>query len=159
MAEKKKGRFIGEYEIKGRPLGSGGMATVHLVSKDGKEFAAKVLHQHLMRDRRTVNRFKKEFEIGQKMKSSRAFVKMLELIKEEGCWTIIMEYVPGLTLDEVIKKLGPFSPKEATAYIYELSKALRPFHMNNYVHRDLKLENLVLDKDFNLKLIDLGTVT
>ena len=84
----KEAQMIGEYEIKGRPLGSGGMATVHLVKKNGKEFAAKMLHKHLMRDRRTVNRFKKEFEIGRDMKGNPAFVKMLELIKADGCGNI-----------------------------------------------------------------------
>ena len=151
----KQAKMIGEYQIKGR-LGSGGMATVHLVEKDGKQFAAKMLHQHLMRDRWTVSRFKKEFEIGQKMKANPAFVKMLEYIKADNCWTIIMEHVPGRTLQEMITKLAPFTSKEANAYIYELGDALGSFHLNNYVHRDLKPDNIIITPKGKVKIMDYG---
>lgn len=152
----KEARMIGEYTIEGRPLGSGGMATVYLVGRGKKKFAAKVLHKHLMRERKTVERFKQEFEIGKSMKSNPAFVGMFELFKHDGCWTIIMEYVPGITLQDVLNKLGPLSPKEALCYAYELSAALEKFHIKNYVHRDLKPCNIMISPDGLVKIMDYG---
>lgn len=152
----KEARIIGEYTMEGRPLGSGGMATVYLVTKKGKKFAAKILHKHLMRERKTVERFKQEFAIGQSMKSNPAFVGMFELFKHDGCWTIIMEYVPGITLQDVLNKLGPLSPKEALCYGYELAAALEKFHVKNYVHRDLKPCNIMVAPDGKVKVMDYG---
>ncbi|MCM8541771.1 MAG: serine/threonine protein kinase [Lentisphaeraceae bacterium] len=152
----KEARIIGDYTIEGRPLGSGGMATVYLVTKNRKKFAAKVLHKHLMRERKTVERFKQEFAIGESMKVHPAFVGMHELIKHDGCWTIIMEYVPGITLQDVLNKLGPLSPKEALCYAYELAAALEQFHIKNYVHRDLKPCNIMVSPNGSVKVMDYG---
>ena len=156
MANSSSPRLIGDYEIEGRPLGSGGMATVHLVKKNGKKFAAKVLHKHLMRERKTVERFKQEYAIGESMKTNTAFVSMHELFKHDGCWTIIMEFVPGITLQDILNKLGPLNPKEAVAYIYELSKALEQFHIKNYIHRDLKPCNIMITPAGLVKIMDYG---
>ena len=152
----KEARMIGEYQVEGRPLGSGGMATVFLVSKGRKKFAAKVLHKHLMKERKTVERFKQEYSIGESMKSNPAFVGMFELFKDDGCWTIIMEYVPGITLQDVLNKLGPLSPAEALCYAYELAKALEKFHQKNYIHRDLKPCNIMVTPDGLVKIMDYG---
>jgi len=149
-------QMIGEYTITGKPLGSGGMATVFPVSKGKKQFAAKVLHKHLTRERKTVERFKQEFAIGESMKRNAAFVGMHELFKFDGCWTIIMEYVPGITLQDVLNKLGPLSPKEAISYAYELGKALEKFHLKNYIHRDLKPCNIMITPDGQVKIMDYG---
>jgi len=157
MASKNsQAKMIGDYQIKGRPLGSGGMATVHLVTKDNKEFAAKVLHKHLMRERKTVERFKQEYNIGTSMKRSPAFVKMIDLFKDDGCWIIIMEYVPGCTVHDLLNKFGRLSPKEAIAITYELAEALTPFHAKNYIHRDLKPCNLMLTPAGQVKIMDYG---
>ncbi|MCM8526215.1 MAG: serine/threonine protein kinase, partial [Lentisphaeraceae bacterium] len=152
----KEARTIGDYTIEGRPLGSGGMATVYLVTKNKKKFAAKVLHKHLMRERKTVERFKQEYAIGESMKANPAFVGMHELIKHDGCWTIIMEYVPGITLQDVLNKLGPLTPKEALCYAYELAAALESFHVKNYVHRDLKPCNIMVSTNGSVKVMDYG---
>ena len=152
----KEPQMIGEYTIDGKPLGSGGMATVFPVTKGKKKFAAKVLHKHLTRERKTVERFKQEFAIGESMKRNSAFVGMHELFKHDGCWTIIMEYVPGITLQDVLNKLGPLSPKEAVCYAYELGSALEKFHLKNYIHRDLKPCNIMITPDGQVKIMDYG---
>ncbi|MCM8535807.1 MAG: serine/threonine protein kinase [Lentisphaeraceae bacterium] len=156
MAAKADSKCIGDYTITGKPLGSGGMATVYLVEKNKKKFAAKVLHRHLMRERKTVERFKQEFDIGVKMKANKAFVEMIELIKHDGAWTIIMEYLPGMTLHNVINKMAPLSNKEATAITYELAAALENFHLNNFVHRDLKPDNILITTAGHVKIMDYG---
>ncbi|MCH2205382.1 MAG: serine/threonine protein kinase [Lentisphaerales bacterium] len=156
MAANNKNKAIGDYQIVGRALGSGGMATVYLVEKNKKKFAAKVLHRHLMRERKTVERFKQEFSIGQKMKSNKAFVEMIELFKHDGAWTIIMEYIPGVTLHDMINKMGPFSNEESTAITYELANALGSFHLNNFIHRDLKPDNIMVTKTGQVKIMDYG---
>ncbi len=156
MANKSSPRLIGDYEIVGRPLGSGGMASVYLVTKNGKKFAAKILHKHLMQDKKTVARFKKEFDIGRSMKDNQAFLAMYELTKFDGCWTIIMEFVPGFTIQEIVSKLIRLSTEETVAIIYEICKALEPFHLKNFVHRDLKPGNLMITPQGQLKIMDYG---
>jgi serine/threonine protein kinase len=151
-----KSKQLGEYQIIGRPLGSGGMATVYLIEKNGKKLAAKVLHQHLMRERKTVERFKQEFNIGLKMKANKAFVEMIELLKIDGVWTIIMEYIPGVTLHELITKMSPLSNQESTAIIYELAFALKDFHLKNFIHRDLKPDNIIITPAGRVKIMDYG---
>ncbi len=156
MANTSTPRLIGDYEIVGKPLGSGGMATVFLVKKNNKKFAAKILHKHLMQDKKTVARFKKEFDIGNSMKENQAFLAMYELTKYDGCWTIIMEFVPGFTIQEIVNKLIRLSTEETMAIIYDLSKALEPFHLKNFVHRDLKPGNLMITPQGQLKIMDYG---
>ena len=148
--------MIGDYQINGKPLGSGGMATVYLVTKDKKKLAAKVLHQHLMRERKTVERFKQEFEVGKAMNDNPAFVGMVDLFKHDGCWCIIMEYVPGFTMHEILKKHGKLSPSEAISVIYELASALGEFHIKNYIHRDLKPDNFMITPTGHIKIMDYG---
>ncbi|NQZ58283.1 MAG: serine/threonine protein kinase [Lentisphaeraceae bacterium] len=149
-------KMIGQYQVIGKPLGSGGMATVHLVSKDKKKYAAKVLHQHLMRERKTVERFKQEFKIGEAIKGHSAFVGMIELFRHDGCWCLIMEYVPGYTMHDILRKYGKLSPQEAISVTYELAAALSDFHIKDYIHRDLKPDNFIITPTGHIKIMDYG---
>ena len=146
---------IGDYKIIGKPLGSGGMATVYKVEDPkGKVFAAKVLHNHLNTDRKLIQRFKQEFEIGKKINHP-SFVKNYEMFKHAGSHTIIMEFVPGLTLQKVLSKTFP-TEQQATAIVAELALALDHFHQHQLVHRDLKPDNIILDEKWKIKIMDYG---
>ena len=146
---------IGDYSIIGKPLGSGGMATVYKVKDSkGKIFAAKVLHAHLNTDRKLIQRFKQEYEIGKKL-SHPAFVKNHEMFKHAGSWTIIMDFIPGLTLQKVLSKTFP-SEQQATAIVAELALALDFFHKAQLVHRDLKPDNIILDDKGKIIIMDYG---
>ncbi len=147
---------IGPFEILGKPLGSGGMATVFRVrAPDGRVHAIKRLHEHLGRDRQAVDRFKQEFNIGCQMKDHPAFVKMEACEKFDGSWCIIMEFVDGITLHDVLARTL-LNPAQALALCSSLADDLKPFHESRFVHRDLKPENLMILPDGRVKIMDYG---
>jgi serine/threonine-protein kinase len=147
---------IGPFEILGKPLGSGGMATVFRVrSPDGRIHALKRLHEHLGRDRQAVDRFKQEFNIGCQMKAHPAFVKMEACEKFDGSWCIVMEFVDGITLHDVLAR-RLLNPAQALALCSSLAEDLKPFHAARFVHRDLKPENLMILPDGKVKIMDYG---
>ena len=145
-------KHIGPYQIIGRPLGTGGMATVYKVKDPkGRIAALKVLHEHLNRERKVVERFKQEFNIGQKMSGHDNFVAMMNLEKFETSWTILMEFVPGETLEKQLLEAD-----QATAVVANLAFALHAFHKKGLVHRDLKPENIILSDKGRIKIMDYG---
>ena len=155
MAKAKTVRMIGKYQIDGKPLGTGGMATVYKVlSNQGKVFAAKVLHAHLNKERKIVNRFKQEYEIGYKLNSP-AFVSTYELFKDDGAWVMILEFVDGITLQKALSK-GVLTEQHSTSIVAELAKSLSYFHKFKLVHRDLKPENIMLTRKGQMKVMDYG---
>ena len=145
-------KHIGPYQIVERPLGTGGMATVYKVKDSkGRIAALKVLHEHLNREKKVVDRFKQEFSIGQKMGHHANFVAMMNLEKIDTCWTILMEYVPGKTLEKQL-----LEPDQAVAVVATLAFSLSAFHKCGLVHRDLKPENIILSDKGQLKIMDYG---
>jgi eukaryotic-like serine/threonine-protein kinase len=145
-------RQIGPYKIIGRPLGSGGMATVYRVEdSNGQHAALKVLHAHLNRERKIVERFKQEFAIGQKMARFTNFVNMHSLEKVDNSWCILMQLVEGKTLEHRFLDLP-----QAIAVVASLANALHSFHSKGLIHRDLKPENVILSDSGELKIMDYG---
>ncbi len=132
------------------------MATVFRVrAPDGRVHALKRLHEHLGRDRQAVDRFKQEFNIGCQMKDHAAFVKMEACEKFDGSWCIVMEFVDGITLHDVLAR-ALLSPAQALAFCSSLAEDLKPFHEARFVHRDLKPENLMILPDGRVKIMDYG---
>ena len=147
---------IGDYQVQGKPIAQGGMASIfRVVDSKGKPFVAKVLHPELLRDKKKRDRFASEFEILSKVKS-RNIVKVCELILEKSLHAIILEYVNGFELRYLIQKFSPFSEEVALYIIRELCIALQVCHQQGYYHRDLKPENILITPAGEIKLIDFG---
>ncbi|WDE98651.1 serine/threonine-protein kinase [Lentisphaera profundi] len=145
-------RQIGPYKIIGRPLGTGGMATVYRVDDgSGQHAALKVLHAHLNREQKVVKRFKQEFAIGQKMAHFNNFVNMRTLEKVDNSWCILMQLVEGKTLEHRLLEIP-----QAIAVVASLANALHSFHGKGLVHRDIKPENIILSHAGELKIMDYG---
>lgn len=72
---------------------------------------------------------------------------------------IVMEYCPGGTLFEKLHQVGRFSEKQAAKYIFQVATALKHIHSRNVIHRDVKLENIILDAAGTCKLSDFGWST
>ena len=85
-------------------------------------------------------------------------IKFIKKIKIESTNYIIMEYVNGITLSTFIKNQPNKKLNEITTkrILYQLTSALSYLHKNNICHRDLKLDNILIDDKMNIKLIDLG---
>ena len=69
---------------------------------------------------------------------------------------LVMEYVDGQTLDQLLEKGGPITPSRAVAYIAQAAAGLQHAHEKSFVHRDIKPANLILAKDGTVKILDMG---
>ncbi|MDP6963827.1 MAG: serine/threonine-protein kinase, partial [Planctomycetota bacterium] len=144
------------YKIE-KLLGMGGTAEVYAAQRerDFERVALKVLRPDLSRDKVAATQFVKEakllqeLDVQQVVKGHRIFRFMHSLVLE-------MERVAGQTLLEWIDQGRSFSEGEALDIICEVAIALEGMREHDVIHRDLKPSNIMLDRDFNVKVIDLG---
>lgn len=143
------------YTIEER-LGNGAMGTVYraLDSQNGQNVALKVISSELALHPGMVERFRRE---GESLRSLRHFniVGFVDFFEHEGHYVIVMEYVSGGTLLDLLKK-GPLPVERARQIALELSDALIRAHRLNIIHRDIKPENVLLTGDGAPKLADFG---
>ena len=139
-------------------LGEGAFGKVYLVeNKDSKDvLAMKVMFkEEIIRgdDVDTVLRERKVFEYGKK---SNFLASLHSSFQSLDKLFFVMEFLPGGDLLFHITKIGRFTSIQARFYAAELYLAVNHLHKNNIIHRDLKLENILLDKNGHLKLTDFG---
>jgi serine/threonine protein kinase len=154
----------GRYEVE-TLLGQGGMGSVwkgrHLTLNN--PVAIKFLHPKLTRSAEARRRFENEGKAAARI-SSRHAVKVHDYgVADNGYPFIVMEYLEGQTLEQVIKKTGPRLIDEVTAIITQVARALEAAHDAGIVHRDLKPDNIFLAKDaeagqlgYTVKVVDFG---
>lgn len=153
------GRFaqpFHDYEISGR-LGSGGMGTVFRARRkaDGLEVAIKVLRPSLSRNKRYVERLRREAEISIRL-DHKGLVKGFGFGEEGGYHYIVMEHCPGRTLSALLKAWGRFPEDQVLDLGIQVAEALGYAHAHGIIHRDVKPGNLLIDDEGNAKLTDLG---
>jgi serine/threonine protein kinase len=139
------------------PLGSGGMAIVYRARDKllDRDVALKVLRHHFADDEEFVERFKREAKIAAAL-SHPNIASVHDLGKtQNGNYYMAMEYVPGGTLRDRIRK-GPLSPIEAAAIAIQVAQALKTAHALGTIHRDIKPQNIILTKAGVVKVADFG---
>ncbi len=149
------GRTLGgRYEIR-RLLASGGMASVYLAQDNrlDRTVAVKVVHPHLGEDYR--ERFVAEAKIAARLAHPN-LVNVFDQGRDDDLAWLAMEYVPGLTLREVMDKFGALSADRALELFEPLLAGLAVAHRSGILHRDLKPENVLLSDDGQIKLSDWG---
>lgn len=153
-------KLSSRYEL-GEILGFGGMSEVHLARdmRLGRDVAIKVLRADLARDPTFYLRFRREAQNAAALNHP-AIVAVYdtgEAETEAGPLPyIVMEYVEGDTLRDIVRSGGPMSPKRAMEVIADVCAALDFSHRNMIVHRDVKPANVMINKAGAVKVMDFG---
>ena len=148
--------FAGRYRLE-RKLGGGGMADVWLAEDQelGRKVAIKMLHDRYANDTQFVERFRREATHAAGL-SHPNVVSIFDRGEAEGSYFIVMEYVEGRTLKELIVTRGPCPVPVAISYVRQVLAALRYAHRNGIVHRDIKPHNVLVDHEGRVKVADFG---
>ncbi len=151
------GRVLdGRYRV-GPKIARGGMATVYEATdlRLERTVAVKVMHEGLAHDDEFVRRFQREARSAARL-AHHNVVAVFDTGDDDGTLFLVMEYVPGLTLRDLIRKEAPMSPAKALAMIEPVLSALAAAHDAGILHRDVKPENVLLADDGRVKVADFG---
>ena len=138
-------------------LGAGGMGIVCLAEHLdlGTKRAIKFLSEPRVFDVEAIQRFQREWRaIGQIEHPHLAHA--LDCGQERGVHFLVLEYIDGVTLDEVIRQAGPLSTSNAAEIGRQIASGLAALHRHGFVHRDVKPSNVVLGRDGHVRVIDFG---
>lgn len=138
-------------------LGEGGMADVYLAIDTilNREVAIKILRGELSSDPVTLLRFQREANAASKLNHPNV-VEVYDVGEYEGRHYIVMEYVRGRTLKQLISQRGALDKKEAVDIMIQLTSAIQHAHENNIIHRDIKPQNVLVKDDGTVKIADFG---
>lgn len=138
-------------------IGQGGMADVYLARDPilDRDVAIKILRSHLADDSTYVQRFAREASAAATL-SHRNIVDIYDVGDDDGQYYIVMEYVPGTTLKELIHKRGAVHIQEAIDIMRQLTLGIKEAHRNGIIHRDIKPQNILITDSGVLKIADFG---
>jgi len=148
--------FAGRYEII-ELVGQGGMGSVYKVydTKLREHVALKLLRPEIAQDGETVERFRNEIRLARRI-AHRNVCRMYDLGEEGLTVYITMEYVSGEDLKSFLRRAGHLTEAKAVAVARQLCDGLAEAHRLGVVHRDLKPQNVMIDKDGNSRIMDFG---
>ena len=148
--------FAGRYEII-EELGKGGMGRVYRVedTKIREEIALKFIKPEIAADKKTIERFRSELKIARKIRHKNV-CGMYDLGEERGAHYITMEYVPGEDLRSFMKRSKQLSILTGVSLAKQICEGLAEAHRLGVVHRDLKPQNIMIDREGNAHIMDFG---
>ena len=152
-----KGQKINDrYEIE-KLIGEGGMANVYLARDTilDRKVAVKVLRGDLAGDDKFVRRFQRE-ALSASSLSHPNIVEIYDVGEDEGNFYIVMEYIEGKTLKQLIKKRGVLTLSETIDIMLQLLDALATAHDSYIIHRDIKPQNIMIKESGLVKITDFG---
>lgn len=141
-----------------RLIDGGGMADVYLARKEdvGKLCAVKVLSADLAKEKQFVRRFVREARTLARLQHPN-IVPVIDIGKTtDNRYYIVMEFIDGVTVDELIERRGRLSEEEALGLTLQVTDALDYAYEQGIVHRDIKPSNIIVDKDGVARLCDFG---
>jgi len=148
--------FAGRYQVI-EELGKGGMGRVYKVldTKIKEKVALKLIKPEVASDKETIERFSNELKFARKI-SQRNVCRMFDLGEAEGAHFITMEYVHGEDLKSMIRMTGTLGIGTVLSVGKQVCDGLSEAHGLGVVHRDLKPQNIMIDKAGNVKIMDFG---
>jgi serine/threonine-protein kinase len=156
MSQQSAQVFSGRYEIL-RHLARGGMAEVYLAHDRllDRPVALKMLFPELSVDRAFVERFRREAQAAANL-SHPNIVSIYDWGEEDGTYFIVMEYIEGRTLGQIIRGEGPLLADRAAEIGADVAGALAFAHRSGVVHRDVKPGNVLISPTGQVKVTDFG---
>ena len=144
------------YEII-EELGKGGMGRVYRVedTKLKQEVALKLIKPEIAKDKKTIERFRNELKLAREI-AHRNVCRMYDLNEEKGAHYITMEYVRGEDLRGLIRRIGQLPIGKSLSVAKQICEGLAEAHRLGVVHRDLKSNNIMIDKEGNVRIMDFG---
>ena len=152
-----KGQKINDrYEII-KSIGEGGMANVYLAQDTilDRKVAIKVLRGDLANDEKFIRRFQRE-ALSASSLSHPNIVEMYDVGEDNGSHYIVMEYIEGKTVKQLLKKRGNLTVSEAVDIMLQLTDGISHAHDSYIIHRDLKPQNIMIQEDGKIKITDFG---
>jgi serine/threonine-protein kinase len=153
--------FLGRYETI-RQIGEGGMGRVYLARQTdlGRQVVVKVMHDHVAADATFRERFTRETLLMARFQHPYAVTLYDASLNDPEGPCIVMEYIKGISLDEVLRKNSTLSPGRVGRLLGQLCEVLQAAHNEGIIHRDLKPGNLMIvdaDSPYEmLKVMDFG---
>lgn len=153
--------FLGRYEVT-KLLGEGGMGRVYLAKQSdlGRQVVVKVMHDHIAADAKFRDRFQRETLLMARFHHPFAVALFDASLNDPAGPCIVMEYVKGGNLEDLLKKARKMTPLRVGRIVGQLCEVLQAAHDENIIHRDLKPANLMVTESDTpkerIKVMDFG---
>lgn len=161
MTYASRDQFIGRvlndrYRVRSR-IARGGMGVVYLADdlRLDRQVALKIMHPHLVDDESFVRRFRKEAHAAAKLADPHV-VNVFDQGFDGAIPYLVMEYVPGITLRQLLKQQGKLTSEQSIQISEAVLSGLAAAHSSGFIHRDVKPENVFLADDGRIKIGDFG---
>jgi len=148
--------FARRYQII-EELGKGGMGKVYKAhdTEVREKVALKLIKPDIAEDKKTIERFRNELKLARKIRHKNV-CQMYDLNKEKGAYFITMEYVPGEDLKSMIRMTGQLSVGASLNIVKQVCDGLSEAHILGVIHRDLKPQNIMIDREGDAHIMDFG---
>lgn len=151
------GRVLNDRYLIVRRIARGGMATVYEATDQrlDRTVALKVMHRNLGDEVDFIDRFNREAKAAARL-NHRGVVSVYDQGSDHETTYLVMEYIPGLTLRDVLRAEAPMTPERSLGILADVLVALASAHAAGIIHRDIKPENVLITPDGNVKVADFG---
>ncbi|MEO6470249.1 MAG: Stk1 family PASTA domain-containing Ser/Thr kinase [Aeromicrobium sp.] len=151
------GRVLDDRYVIGQRIARGGMASVFMATDQrlDRVVAVKVMHSGLGDDRQFTERFVREARSAAKLNHANV-VAVFDQGSDGEITYLVMEYVPGNTLRDIMREECPMPPRRALSLIEQVLIALSAAHAAHIIHRDVKPENVLITPTGDIKVADFG---